>query len=47
MFGRALPLGRFSQPGSYKLIVELEQTTDGTKGVAEIPFEMVEGGAGS
>ncbi|MCG6949324.1 MAG: GWxTD domain-containing protein, partial [Acidobacteria bacterium] len=46
MFGRALPLGRFSQPGSYKLIVELEQTTDGTKGVAEIPFEMVEGGAG-
>ena len=41
MFGRALPLERFSQPGSYMLKVELEQTTDGANGVVEIPFEMV------
>ena len=45
MFGRGLPLGRFTEPGSYKLRVELEQTTDGVNGVIEIPFEMVEEGS--
>ena len=47
MFGRGLPLERFSQPGSYTLEVELEQTTDGAKGTIEIPFEMVEKESGA
>ena len=47
MFGRGLPLERFSQPGSYMLEVELEQTTDGAKGTIEIPFEMVEKESGA
>jgi GWxTD domain-containing protein len=47
MFGRGLPLERFSQPGSYMLEVEIEQTTDGTKGTIEIPFEMVEKESGA
>jgi hypothetical protein len=41
VFGRGLPLERFSEPGSYTLTVELEQTTDGTSGSVEIPFEMI------
>ena len=42
MYGSGLPLERFKQPGEYKLKVELKQTTDDTKGVVEIPFEMVD-----
>jgi GWxTD domain-containing protein len=42
LFGRGLPLERFSQPGLYVLTVVLEQTTDGARGFVEIPFEMVE-----
>lgn len=42
MFGRGLPLAGFSEPGSYTLKIELEQTTDGAKGSVEIPFEMVQ-----
>jgi len=42
MYGSGLPLGRFKEPGEYKLKVELKQTTDDTKGVVEIPFEMVD-----
>jgi GWxTD domain-containing protein len=43
LFGRGLPLERFSQPGLYVLTIVLEQTTDGARGFVEIPFEMVEG----
>ena len=43
MYGSGLPLGRFKQPGDYKLKVELKQKADGTKGVIEMPFTMVEG----
>jgi GWxTD domain-containing protein len=45
MFGSGLPLARFTRPGAYRLEVELVQTSDGVKGVAIIPFEMVEGSA--
>jgi GWxTD domain-containing protein len=42
MYGSGLPLERFKQPGEYKLKVELKQSTDDTKGMVEIPFEMVD-----